>query len=1012
MASAEEIRKKNLQESNEALAKAINLTSQLADVMKDVVSSTKNRGEMDKSSLDLSRQAVQVTRNLKGEYNSISDVQKDIAKNQSKSQDIQKQVLAISQNLSKGEKDAIEAFKKKNTEAQKAQKLAESLADKQKQGLNISDSQVQRAKDMAAIKQEEVSSAGASLSLQAEQIINLEQQQQLLAENARYLEEQAERLKNINSAQGLFGKSLEGASKLLNKVGLGSSVIGKAFSTAAAKTKEFAIKATDGGKKSLGAMGKLKVAAKGFGAALTTSLGPISIITGLITTIVSAFNKGKDAAKRLSDETTGLSRTLGVSKSTANELASEIRGIGAEMGITGGDAIAAAGSIYSALDGSERLSRNTLATFTKLNKFAGFTADDIANIQKFSKLAGKEGAIVAEEMATTARESIKANKLNVSMRGLMQAVGKQSAIVKLNTKGSAQELVKQVAQAKKLGLEMSKVEDIAGSLLDFESSIAAEMEAELLTGKELNLEKAREAALNGDNATLMDEIASQFGSIEEFQNMNRIGQEAFAKSIGMSRDGLAEMLVNSKENTSENDQMLAMQENSLKAMQSMASTSERLAAAEEARANKFAKIFELLNPIVETFKELSTVVLDVITPIVEVLAPILQDIANTIVPIIRDYFAKLTPIIETMMTALEPIFKTLAKLAETILPLILAPMEMMAELFGVIFEALAPIIDIIVEGITPIIDMFSELFHDLLTPIKKIFEALKEPIQKIAKAIEPIFEMLGKVVEKILPIFTTLIEGISDVLEPVIDLFSSLLETLLPPIIKMIENTLDALMPIFDIISELVDMLMPVLVSLFETVTPIIEQIFELISPVFDLIAELATAVLPLVVSLFEGIKPILDPILKVVKGIFDVITGILEGDFSKVADGLKAIASGLINSILAAIEFILNAPIKTFNYMLDYIPGFGPDTFPLVSLPRVEFAEGGMVDRPTNALIGEAGPEAVVPLNSDKSLNVFSKTLEAKLDILIDAVQQGGTVTLDGQKVGEALVMSSYQLK
>ena len=50
----------------------------------------------------------------------------------------------------------------------------------------------------------------------------------------------------------------------------------------------------------------------------------------------------------------------------------------------------------------------------------------------------------------------------------------------------------------------------------------AEMEAELLTGKELNLEKAREAALNNDNVTLMEEISKNFGSMEEFGKMNRI----------------------------------------------------------------------------------------------------------------------------------------------------------------------------------------------------------------------------------------------------------------------------------------------------------------------------------------------------------------------------------------------------------------------------------------------------------------------------------------------------------
>jgi hypothetical protein len=82
------------------------------------------------------------------------------------------------------------------------------------------------------------------------------------------------------------------------------------------------------------------------------------------------------------------------------------------------------------------------------------------------------------------------------------------------------------------------------------------------------------------------------------------------------------------------------------------------------------------------------------------------------------------------------------------------------------------------------------------------------------------------------------------------------------------------------------------------------------------------------------------------------------------------------------------------------------------VDFSEIKLATGGIVESPTRALIGEAGPEAVVPLNSDKSMNVFSKSLEDKLDRLIAAVEKGGVVMLDGQKVGEALVVNSYRVQ
>ena len=76
-------------------------------------------------------------------------------------------------------------------------------------------------------------------------------------------------------------------------------------------------------------------------------------------------------------------------------------------------------------------------------------------------------------------------------------------------------------------------------MLDFESSIAAEMEAELLTGQALNLEKARELALNNDLAGVANELANQGITSAKFSKMNRIQQEAQAKAMNMSREEMA-----------------------------------------------------------------------------------------------------------------------------------------------------------------------------------------------------------------------------------------------------------------------------------------------------------------------------------------------------------------------------------------------------------------------------------------------------------------------------------------
>jgi hypothetical protein len=78
--------------------------------------------------------------------------------------------------------------------------------------------------------------------------------------------------------------------------------------------------------------------------------------------------------------------------------------------------------------------------------------------------------------------------------------------------------------------------------LDVESSIAKEMEAQILTGKNINLNKARELFLNNKLAEAGAELSKQLGTSEEFLSMNRIAAESFAQAMGMSRDQVADML--------------------------------------------------------------------------------------------------------------------------------------------------------------------------------------------------------------------------------------------------------------------------------------------------------------------------------------------------------------------------------------------------------------------------------------------------------------------------------------
>ena len=191
---------------------------------------------------------------------------------------------------------------------------------------------------------------------------------------------------------------------------------------------------------------------------------------------------------------------------------------------------------------SVMLTDEQLVTMTKLREAAGFTNEELAGIAKISITTGKEAEKITGEVLAQARISSTRLGVVVNERDIVKEISKVSAATTLSLGKSGEAIADAVTTAKALGMELSKVEAISGSILQFESSIEDELSAELLIGKELNLDKARQAALNNDLATVAEEIAKQAGTAAEFGKMNRIQQEALAKAVGMNREELAQTL--------------------------------------------------------------------------------------------------------------------------------------------------------------------------------------------------------------------------------------------------------------------------------------------------------------------------------------------------------------------------------------------------------------------------------------------------------------------------------------
>jgi hypothetical protein len=177
-----------------------------------------------------------------------------------------------------------------------------------------------------------------------------------------------------------------------------------------------------------------------------------------------------------------------------------------------------------------------------LTKNLGLSKDEALGFQQalvVSNVAASKGEeIIYNQVAAFANQ----NKLLGSGKQIMVEISKTSKLIQLNFKDNLAGLVNTTLEAKKLGLTLDQVSKIGDSLLNFESSITAELEAELITGRELNLEQARYYALTNDIAGLTKEIAAQGITAESFAQMNRIEQQKIAAALGMQTDELADSL--------------------------------------------------------------------------------------------------------------------------------------------------------------------------------------------------------------------------------------------------------------------------------------------------------------------------------------------------------------------------------------------------------------------------------------------------------------------------------------
>jgi hypothetical protein len=263
---------------------------------------------------------------------------------------------------------------------------------------------------------------------------------------------------------------------------------------------------------------------------------------------------------------TALSKSMNISRESADNMEKSMR---AFANASGESAITAESMMKSqaALETSSGIhmkrTNETLGTMSKLTENYGVSADQAARLEKLSKVTGKN--FDAQVKATTLAGVRLAhnNGLNISQKKILEDVTKVTGALAAQLGNNPERIAKAVVQAKLLGTTLQGVANISKSLVNFETSISKELEAELLIGRDLNLERARALSLAGDQEGLAAELVDQVGTLVEFQDMNVIQQQMLAEAFGMSSDQMADMLEQQEYQNQMKEEQLTPEQESL-----------------------------------------------------------------------------------------------------------------------------------------------------------------------------------------------------------------------------------------------------------------------------------------------------------------------------------------------------------------------------------------------------------------------------------------------------------------
>ena len=585
-----------LQEENRLLKEGKALQQESYDISVRVVESLKEvlgirtrQTSFDQNLLSTNKKITDAILNQKTGLSSVKDITKQIQKNKELILKADLQNKAILASLTKEERDKLKVAEDSLQNLEKLAAKESKMLESATQGKKINASRLAKLQDQIAAEEAILNTNVESLRTQARQLLYSQANTKELQKQQQIREKELGIQEQIEDRLGVAGKITEFLGKIPGLGGVARQALAKVTDTLN--------KARENGEALPTRLETLKMLGKELFITLKKSLTD-PLVAGVAIAGILAKKVG-DLNKQLVE--TG--RALGYAKTEMTGLTAELNG----AAVLSGEFLATNVDLLKTLQQTTEqlgvqgdiLGSKNIVGATVLRDQLGLSAEEAINLAANSSIAGQNVQTIADQTYRSVNAFNAQNKTALNARNILQETAKVSKDIGARFAFNTVELAKATIQAKNLGLTLGEVSGIADSLLEFESSITAELEAELLTGKDLTLEKARQLALNNDLAGLAKELEAQNITTLEYSKMNRLQQEATAKAVGMTADQLGKTLYQQELNNLSAEEFKAIYgEQNFEAAKQV-SIQERLEKA-------ITKVADSLTPVLELFASLAS----------------------------------------------------------------------------------------------------------------------------------------------------------------------------------------------------------------------------------------------------------------------------------------------------------------------------------------------------------------------------------------------------------------------